>query len=136
MSVDICCVNPNDIEKIWPQAKNLIRAAIERTGLSEFADIERDVLAGDQLLWLAISDRVEMATTTHLVKTRDRVVCIITACSSYQRDHWLNVLGLIEKYAKDEGAACVRLYGRKGWERALAGHGYRVEHIQLEKALG
>jgi hypothetical protein len=33
----------------------MIRAAIERTDLSDFADIEKDVLAGDQLLWLAVS---------------------------------------------------------------------------------
>ena len=104
--------------------------------MGEFADIERDVLSGDQLLWLAISDHIEMATTTHLVKTNGKIVCIITACGGYERDRWLHVLAKIEKYAKDEGASCVRLYGRKGWERALASYGYRVEHIQLEKALG
>jgi hypothetical protein len=129
MSVDLICINPADIEKSWPLARDLIRAAIERTDLSDFADIEKDVLSGDQLLWLAISDRVEAAATTHL----SRNVCTLTACSGHQRERWLPLFKRIEKYAKDEGCRCVRIYGRPGWERVL--DGYRKEHVILEKAL-
>lgn len=128
MSVDLLCVNPVDTQKVWPLARDLIRAAIERTGLSDFADIEADVLSGDQLLWLAISDRIEAAATTHLT----RGVCTITACSGHQRERWLPLLARIEKYAKDEGCK-MRIYGRPGWERVL--DGYRREYVILEKAL-
>ena len=129
MSVDLCCVDPKDVAQIWPLARDLIRAAIDRTGLSDFADIEREVLTGDQLLWLAISDRVEAAATTHL----SRGVCTLTACSGHQRERWLPLFSRIEKYAKDEGCSAMRIYGRKGWERVL--DGYRVEHVVLEKGL-
>ena len=129
MSIDLLCVNPADVQKVWPLARDLICAAIERTELSDFADIESDVLAGDQLLWLAISDRVEAAATTHL----SRGVCTLTACSGHQRERWLPLFARIEKYAKDEGCSTMRIYGRKGWERVL--DGYRVEHVILEKAL-
>lgn len=129
MSVDLLCVNPNDVHKTWPLARDLIRAAIERTDLSDMEDIERDVLAGDQLLWLAISDRVEAAATTHL----SRGVCTLTACSGHQRERWLPLFARIEKYAKDEGCHTMRIYGRRGWERVL--DGYKVEHVILEKAL-
>lgn len=128
MSVDLLCVNPHDIEKTWPLARDLIRTAIERTGLSEFADIEKDVLAGNQLLWLAISDHIEAAATTHL----SRGVCTLTACSGHQRERWLPLFATIEKYAKDEGCK-MRIFGRKGWERVL--QGYRVEYVILEKEL-
>lgn len=100
--------------------------------MSEFADIERQVLSGDQLLWLAISDHIEAAATTHLVKTGGKPVCVLTACSGHQRDRWLPLFSKIEKYAKDEGASCMRIYGRPGWQRVLTG--YRVEHVILEKA--
>jgi hypothetical protein len=129
VSVDLVCVNPADVQKVWPLARDLILAAIERTDLSDFADIEKDVLSGDQLLWLAISDRVEAAATTHL----SRNICTLTACSGHQRERWLPLFARIEKYAKDEGCHTMRLYGRKGWERVL--DGYRVEHVILEKAL-
>jgi hypothetical protein len=130
-SIDLLCVNPADVQKVWPLARDLIRAAIERTDLSDFADIEKDVLAGDQLLWLAISDRVEAAATTHL----SRNVCTVTACSGHQRERWLSLRASIEKYAKNEGCHTIRAYGRKGWERVLANDGYRVEHVIIEKAL-
>lgn len=132
-SVDLVCVPPSDVHKIWPQAQGLIRAAIEKTGLSEFADIEKDVLSGDQLLWLAISDHIEAAATTFLMKTSSKPVLVLTACSGVQRERWLPLFAQIEKYAKDEGCKCVRIYGRKGWERALSG--YRVEHVILERQL-
>jgi len=130
MSVDLLCVNPADVHKTWPLARDLILAAIERTNLSDFADIEQAVLSGDQLLWLAISDRVEAAATTHL----SRNVCTLTACSGHQRERWLPLFSRIEKYAKDEGCHTMRLYGRKGWERVL--DGYRAEYVILEKSLG
>jgi hypothetical protein len=129
MSVDLLCVNPVDVQKTWPLAKDMIRAAIERTNLSEFEDVEKDVLEGRQLLWLAISDHVEAAATTQLSPG----VCTLVACSGHQRERWLPLFNRIEKYAKAEGCKTMRLYGRKGWERVL--DGYRVEHVVLEKEL-
>lgn len=131
--IDLLCVDPKNVEQIWPQAKGLIRAAIEQTDLSDFADIEIQVLAGDQLLWLAISDHIEAAATTHLIKTRGKPVLIVTAVSGTLRERWLPLRHRIESYAKAEGCSCVRLYGRKGWQRALSD--YRVEYVIMEKAL-
>lgn len=132
-SVDLVCVNPANVQQIWPQARALIKSAIERTGLSDFADIERDVLSGDQLLWLAISDHIEAAATTHLIKTSGKPVLVIVAVSGVQRERWLPLKAKIESYAKAEGCSVVRSYARKGWERALKD--YRVEYVILEKAL-
>jgi len=132
-TADLVCVPPKDVHQIWPQARQLIKTAIEHTGLSEFQDVEYDVLSGDQLLWLVISDHIEAAVTTHLIKTAGRPVCVITACSGAQRERWLALKAKIEKYAKDEGCSCVRLYGRVGWQRVLKD--YRVEHVIMEKAL-
>ena len=70
MSIDLCCVDPKDVAQIWPYAGGMIRAAIERTGLSDFADVEKDVLAGNQLLWLVISDKIEAAGTTQIAGKR------------------------------------------------------------------
>lgn len=130
---DLVCVDPKNVHQIWPQAKTLIKTAIEQTDLSEFSDIEYDVLSGDQLLWLAISDHIEAAATTHLIKTRGKPVLVVTACSGHNRERWLPLFARIEKYAQDEGCKCVRIYGRKGWQRVL--NGYRVEHVILERAL-
>jgi hypothetical protein len=128
--VSLVCVDPTRIDEIWPHAKHLIKAAIEATELSDFRDIERAVLDGDQLLWLAWNGQaIEAAATTQLLKG----VCVLTACSGHHRERWLPLFARIEQYAKNEGCKVMRIYGRRGWERVL--DGYKVEHVILEKAL-
>lgn len=134
MSVNLVCVDPKLVHEFWPHAKHLIKSAIDRTGLSDFADIEYDVLCGDQLLWLAWDGKsIEAAATTHLVVTSGTKVCILTACAGQHREQWMPLFEQIEQYAKNEKCSCVRIFGRRGWERVLSG--YRVEHIIMEKAL-
>lgn len=133
MSVNLLCVGPDLIEGMWPHVRDKIRAAVERTGLSSFADIEGDVLSGAQLCWIAWNGaEIMAAATTQLVKPHDKV-CVLTACSGYDRAQWLPLFEQIEAYAKAEGCKTMRIFGRKGWERVL--DGYRVEHVVLEKAL-
>ena len=132
--VELVCVPPPDVEKVWPLVEPMLRKAIERTGLNDFADIESALFTGSQLLWMAVSEgHIEAAVTTQLVKAGDVKACIIVACSGEESGRWLHLIGGIEKYAKDEGASRVRIYGRKGWERVL--DGYRVEHVIMEKNL-
>lgn len=127
--MNLICVDPEKIFDVWPHVRPLIKAAIDATGLSDFNDIESDVLSGDQLLWMAVSDHIEAAATTHL----SRNVCVLTACSGHHRERWLPLFAKIEKYAKDEGATTMRIFGRRGWERVL--DGYQSTHVILEKAL-
>ena len=129
-SVELLCISPELVFDFWQHARPLISSAIERTDLSAIEDIESDVLEGKQLLWLAWSDHIEAAATTHLA----RKVCTLTACAGHQRERWLPLFGKIENYARAEGATKMRIYGRKGWERVL--DGYQAEYVILEKSLG
>jgi hypothetical protein len=118
---------------MWPHAKNYIRSAIERTNLGSFEIIERDVLSGGQLLWIAWEGQILAAATTRLADNGRRKVCEIVACSGGDRDKWLPLIRQIEDYAKNEGCSSTRIIGRVGWERVL--DGYRREYVILEKAL-
>lgn len=128
-TVDLICIDPATASESWPLARGLIKSAIERTDLSDFDYIEREVLAGNYLLWMAISDHVEAAAVTQKASN----VCTLVACAGHQMERWMPLRVRIEKYAKDEGCRCVRIIGRRGWERVL--DGYHVEHVILEKAL-
>ena len=130
---ELVCVDPKLVDQFWPHASKLIQTAVERTGLCEFKDIESQVLSGGQLLWLAWSGSIEAAATTELVEINGHLVCVLTACGGHQRERWLPLLAKIEQFAKDEGCSCLRIFGRRGWERVL--NDYRVEHIILEKQL-
>jgi hypothetical protein len=130
---DLICIDPDRIDEMWPHVRDKIRAAVERTELSSFADIESDVLTGMQLCWIAWNgSEIMAAATTQLVKPFHKV-CVLTACSGYDRAQWVPLMAEIEAYAAREGCTHMRIFGRKGWQRVLSG--YRIEHVILEKAL-
>ena len=132
-SAELVCVDPARVQEVWPRARLLIKAAVDHTGLADFDYIERDVLAGSQLLWLAIGDEIEAAATTRLAKANGQLACELTACSGSQMERWLPRFERIEQFARDEGCKCVRIIGRGGWQRVLKN--YRVEHVILERPL-
>jgi len=132
-SVDLVCVDPARIGEVWPLVRERIRIAIERTGLSDFAAIEAEALAGRQLVWMAWDGEIAAVAMTEKSSIGTRTICTLTACQGYDRDRWLPLFEQIEKYAKDEGCSTMRVLGRKGWERVL--DGYTVENVVMEKAL-
>ena len=137
-SAELACVDPGQVGLIWPEVAPRLRRAILRTGLSAFADVERDVLDGRALLWLALSQSngeivIDAVATTRLERTDAGKVCVIVACEGRGRHRWLPLISGIETYAKTEGCRGMRIYGRKGWLRAL--DGYRHTHVIIQKEL-
>lgn len=119
---------------VWPLVAKRIRSAVLRTDLSHSADIERDLLEGDGLLWLACTgSTIDAAAATLLTRTDRHLVCVITALGGENMGRWLDLLPGIEEWAKSEGAALVRVYGRPGWVRML--RNYRVSNVVLERRL-
>lgn len=91
-------------------------------------------MEGDGLLWLARSgSTIDAAAATMLVRTDRHLVCVITALGGANMGRWLDLLPGIEEWAKAEGAALVRVYGRPGWVRML--RNYRVSNVVLERRL-
>lgn len=133
-TAEAICVDPKVVREFWPHVRSFIKSACDRTGLTPFYSIEDDVLSGDELLWLAWNgEKVEAAATTRLVATGAKPVCELTACGGDDMRRWLPLLEKIEKFAKDEGCSCVRIYGRKGWLRVL--QSYQLKHVILERPL-
>lgn len=133
-ALDLICVDPARVQAIWPHVEPLIARAARRTGLSHSADIAAETLQGRGLLWLACEGRtIRAAATTVLTRTDAALVCILTACGGEGMRGFLPLLDGIEAYARAEGCAALRLYGRKGWARVL--DGYRARHVVLQKEL-
>lgn len=112
----------------------MLRSAIIRTGISDFRDIECDILYGDALLWICWDGKqILCAGSTQLQDTDAGKVCVITACGGTDMHRWLPLLSKIEQYAKDQGCICTRIFGRKGWLRVL--EGYQMKNVIMEKVL-
>ncbi len=133
-SAELIPVDPSLVAGVWPHARALVKSAIDRTGLCEFAPIEREVLAGLQQLWLAWDGTtIRAAAVTQLVQVNENKICILVACAGDDRKGWLPLLAGLEQFARDEGCRAMRIIGRKGWSRVL--ENYPVKYMVMEKEL-
>lgn len=133
-AVEAHCVDPKFIRAGWAIAAPLLRPAMRRGGLGSFAELERGVLYGHALLWLALQDGSAIAAAvTALVVTDADKVCLICACGGIRMHEWLPLIARIEQFARAEGCARVRLMGRKGWARMLPR--YTQHRIILDRRL-
>ncbi len=129
-SVRAVCVDPNVIDRVWPTVAPLIRRAIDKTGYTDFDYIERDILIGGSLVWLAWDgEKILAAAVTQL--TGD--VCTIVACGGHGLREWRGLIEKLEDYARAEDCARMRIIGRKGWARVLKD--YWSPAIVLERRL-
>lgn len=128
------CVDHSHVHKIWPNVFKTIRRAIQRGDLGRFDELERAVLNGHALVWLAVEEtKVEGVAVTQIVLTENSKVCMVQACGGKDCSHWLHLLADIEQYAKAQGCDCTRIMGRKGWARVLKN--YKTTKIVLERRL-
>ena len=133
-SAELACVDPFEVHAVWPHVSLLILSAIRRGGLSSFAAIEHNVLAGKALLWLASADgAIHAAAVTELHRTEWRKICVIVACGGRQMRRWIGLIKKIEEFARAEKCSAVRILGREGWSRVLPD--YDCRRVLLEKEL-
>jgi len=134
MSAELACVDPALVATIWPHVAHLIRRAMARGGMGRFADVERDVLAANAYLWLAIeAGAVLAAAVTQVTQGSDHRLCTIVACGGRDFARWGNLIEGLENYARAENCARIEIAGRPGWRRRLPD--YRLAKIVLRKEL-
>lgn len=131
---DAVCVDPALVDQVWPVASELIRAAMVRTGLSDFEPVADDVLAGRSLLWLAWDGHVILAAAvTRLDVIGGTKIGTIVACGGSEFKRFGDLRERLEAHFREEGCGVARICGRKGWLRHY--QDYKVKSIIMEKAL-
>jgi hypothetical protein len=134
MILHCLCIPPDRIAQVWPLARPLILAAMQRGGISDFAEIESAVLAGTNLLWLALDDHtIHAAAVTALHRVNGDTLCTIVACGGRDHARWLALKSTLEDFARAEGCRAIRLLGRRGWARLLPD--YQTTRILMQKEL-
>lgn len=117
---------------IWPHVEGIIDKAMKHSGLDGIDGPREAVLAGNALLWITWNgSKIEAALVTKIVKPHDTKICILVACGG--KGNWPVLIETIEDYARSEGCAITRIYGRKGWERVLSG--YKATRVILDKEI-
>lgn len=120
---------------LWPHVRDMVGEAPRKTDMGSLRELDTDVLSGRALVWVVHSDArgIEGAAVTRVDLTEHSKVCTILACGGVGMDRWLPLIDGIEKYAKAEGCASTRLYGRRGWKRALPD--YKEIGVVMERKL-
>ncbi len=136
MGCELICVDPKRVLEFWPYCAPLIKSAMERGRLTDFALVEHGVRNGNGLLWLAWKQdarKIMAAAVTELTSANGERFCTIVACGGSDRAEWLPLIEGLEKYARVEGCVAMRILGRRGWARLLPA--YQVSRVLLERKL-
>lgn len=129
----ICC-DPALNFKVWPRIRDGIHRAIKRGGFSAYAPVERNVLSGNSLVWLATDGQsIKAAAITEIQQTEWDKVLIIVAASGRDMKPWLPLIAGLESYGRESGCNKSRIVGRPGWEKMLTE--YKRAAIVLERTL-
>lgn len=129
MSASAKLVPTELVHLFWPDHKENLRAAMTRGDLGKFAELERQVLDGEALLWVGPNS----AAVTQVGIVESGKVCTIVACGGTGVLTALEMIEDIEDYAAEMDCRVVRVMGRKGWARALKD--YRTAAVVLEKEI-
>jgi hypothetical protein len=130
----LICVDPATAQQFWPYVAPLIKAAMEKGRLSDYAGVEHSLRSGSALLWIAWNgEKIKAAAVTELGQANGEKFCTIVACGGHDCTQWLHLLAQLEAYGKHEGCVAMRIYGRRGWLKLLPE--YRATRVLLEKKL-
>lgn len=132
--LSLFCVAPDRAAAMWPHVEPFFAAATRRVPLAALEDLKRDILNGNALIWIVWDgSHILAALVTALQRTDAGLICLLQACGGTEMGRWLPLLPRIEQFAKNQGCVTIRMTGRRGWSRALAG--FRSRHVILDKDL-
>lgn len=110
----------------------MLDKAFKRADLESIEGTKADVLAGNALLWIVWDGfAITSALVTKIIKPHDTKICLLVACGG--KGNWPVLIETIEDYARSEGCAITRIYGRRGWLGVLKN--YRLSRVILDREL-
>lgn len=135
MTPQLLCVDPSQVDKLWGFIEPFIaKAFASGIGDDTAITVASDVLSGRSVCWLVLDDnRILSVTTTKIIDTPTKRLCVITSCSGENVAEWRHFIGEIERYAASNDCHAVRMMGRLGWKKVFPD--YREPWVCLEKQL-
>lgn len=131
-SVETICVDPARVNEVWPHVRHFIAAAVKRCPNCTEHDIAK-ALTFDALLWVRTDgEAIYGAGVTQLTRGALGLTCDVMAYGG-PCDDWPAAFAPIERYARDEGCAAIKIEGREGWRRVF--RDYDLASITLMKRL-
>jgi hypothetical protein len=120
---------PHQIDLIWGQVKEHIERGLD-TSYYTLEEVNEALKKSEMQLWVSRrGDHVEAAMVTAIHDG----YCLLLACGGENLQGWAKYLPLVERWAKGIGFNEMRIYGRRGWLRALPG--FKEKTVEMVKKL-
>ncbi len=124
-------IQSQDIPRLWPNVRHLVHKALKQgNGEYEESDIFDALIKANMQLWWGN----ETILITEIAVYPQKKACIMLPAAGKSEELGQG-LPMLELWAKAQGCDAMQIYGRKGWKRALAEHGYADKHVHLRKQL-
>lgn len=108
-----------------------IDAALEYSGGTHlYEDVEKAILEGRMQIW---PGKKSAAVTEIIQYARKKVLHIFLAGGDMEE--LIDMIASAEAWGRTQGCTALTMSGRKGWERALAPHGFKPVMIVMERKI-
>jgi hypothetical protein len=125
----------DEVDDMWTSVNKMIEAAIDYgTARITSLDVYKKIKAREYQLWTVQQGaKVKAAVVTEIVDAPRGRVASIFICTGEDMGTWVQFLGQIEQWAKENHCDTIEALARPGWKRMLPE--YRARHIHLERKL-
>lgn len=114
-------LSPEDAVHAWPTIRPILARAVDRVrGRTSCDHILECVQIRTMQLWLLVEPPFEQKDVLAVVVTElreypGRSVCVMLLAAGRLVRRWKPLLGVVEEWAKLEGAELLEIHGRRGW---------------------
>lgn len=126
-------IQPDEIMIYWPYIQPLLNKPFVRMELLKDYDVEyvlEEVKAQRMQCWIAHSnDKIDAVFVTQIINHPKRKILTIPYVGAEPGtiDTWIEAIDVFKAFAKENGCAAIRGWGRKGWEKVLKPDSVRIE---------
>ena len=135
--VHYALIPPANLDSAWVVAAPwLIQAIGESDSWVEIDTIKENVRKGAAQLWLFQDKKTgEVLVTfiTEAVLIGGLPSLVVRWLGGAQPERWISDIGIVERWAANNGFHKVEAWGRAGWGKLLQPHGYRESFRVFEK---
>lgn len=133
--IEVSIVPVEYIETVWPKIEGYLHGAAEYTyGRYTVDDIKHGLYNEPQHLWIAFDgEDIYGAVVTEFGDYPQMKTLIMHFTGGKQLNKWkVPMLGILQKFAKENGCKVIESYGRPGWERVFKDDGFRSRFMFYE----
>lgn len=120
-----------NIDDVWPVIKPMLERSLDYADGKFSAKSVRDALITKAMqLWVAVTkdEIIKAFAITQIVNYPNKCVLIIMFAGGESMQSWLRYINILQNFAAFHECEAVEIYGRNGWEKALAPYGYVKIH--------